>query len=236
MRLAAILGILSRQIDEQIFQPSYFPSETGYFRLKLNRLVKSDTEIEHFYRSVLRSIDRDGQEAELRSRANSIIQIVSHYLYGLLSTTQYGELKERIKNVVDRAIEVWRPIQNSTKRYETEFDPAYWAHDEDSLFQFPVGGEDPIGAEQHKDHLLVIFPGLYCLESDAFILTSVVPLTSSQKLYIAADRELREEFQGKASPTTKLPSRKRQNSVAKAQSPSNGTSFLGRHSSGGSSN
>jgi hypothetical protein len=196
MRLAVTLGILSRQIDKEIFQPSYFPSETGYFRLSLNKLVRSDNEKEHFYRSVLRSIDHDGQEAELRSRAKSIVQTVSHYLYELLSTTQYGELKERIKNVVDRAIEVWRPIQNSTKRYETEFDPADWAQDEDFLFQFPVGGEDLIGAEHQNDHFLVIFPGLHCLESDAFILTSVVPLTGSQKLYIAANQELREEVRG----------------------------------------
>lgn len=155
--------------------------------MNLNKLVKNDTEKEHFYRSVLRSIDRDRQEAELRSRANSIIQIVSYYLYKIVSTTQYSKLRERIKNVVDRAIKVWRPIQNSMKRYETEFNPADQVYDKDSLFQFPVGGEDLIRAEQHKDDLLVIFPGLYCLESEAFILTSVIPLTSSQKLYIAAD-------------------------------------------------
>jgi hypothetical protein len=237
MRLAVMLGILSREIDNEIFQPSYFPSETGNFRMSLNKLAKSDNEKERFYRSVLLSIDRDGQETELQSRAKSVVQNVSHYLYELLSTAQYGELKERIKNVVDRAIEVWRPIQNSTKRYETEFDPVDWAHDEDSLFQFPVGGEDTIGAEHQDDHLCVIFPGLFSLErDDALILTSVVPLMSSQRLYVAANQELREEVRGQSSPTTKQPSRKRQNSVAKAQSQSNGIGFLGGHSSGGSSN
>ena len=40
-----------------------------------------------------------------------LFKVVSHYLYEILSTAQYGELKEKIKNVVDRAIEVWRPIQ-----------------------------------------------------------------------------------------------------------------------------
>ncbi|KAJ5275574.1 hypothetical protein N7505_004119 [Penicillium chrysogenum] len=229
MRLAVMLGILSREIDNEIFQPSYFPSETGNFRMSLNKLAKSDNEKERFYRSVLLSIDRDGQETELQSRAKSVVQNVSHYLYELLSTAQYGELKERIKNVVDRAIEVWRPIQNSTKRYETEFDPVDWAHDEDSLFQFPVGGEDTIGAEHQDDHLCVIFPGLFSLErDDALILTSVVPLMSSQRLYVAANQELREEVRGQSSPTTKQPSRKRQNSVAKAQSQSNGIGFLGR--------
>ncbi|KAJ9489337.1 hypothetical protein VN97_g3948 [Penicillium thymicola] len=232
MRLAVMLGILSREIDKEIFQPSYFPSETGNFRMSLNKLAKSDNEKEHFYRSVLLSIDRDGQEVELQSRAKSVVQNVSHYLYELLSTAQYGELKERIKNVVDRAIEVWRPIQNSTKRYETEFDPVDWAHDEDFLFQFPVGGEDPIGAKHPDDHLFVVFPGLFTLEDDAFILTSVVPLMSSQRLCVAANQELREEVRGQSSPTTKQPSRKRQNSVAKAQSQSNGIGFLGGHSGG----
>ena len=73
MRLAVMLSILSREIDKEIFQSSYFPSETGYLRMSLNKLVKNDNEKEHFYRSVLLSIDRDGQEAELRSRANSVV-------------------------------------------------------------------------------------------------------------------------------------------------------------------
>ncbi|CAG8036040.1 unnamed protein product [Penicillium olsonii] len=236
MRLAVILGILSRKIDKEIFQPSYFPSETGNFRMSLNKLAKSDNEKEHFYRSVLLSIDRDGQEAELQSRAKSVVQNVSYYLHELLSTAQYGELKERIKKVVDRAIEVWGPIQSSTKRYETEFDPVDWAHDEDSLFQFPVGGEDTIEAEHPDDHLFVVFPGLFSLERDAVILNSVVPLMSSQRLCVAANQELREEVRGQTSPTTKQPSRKRQNSVAKGQSQSNGIGFLGRHSSEGPGN
>ncbi|KAJ5778383.1 hypothetical protein N7520_001629 [Penicillium odoratum] len=234
MPLAVTLGILSREIDKQIFQPSYFPSETGHFRISLNRLVKNDCEKESFYRSVMLSIDREGQEAELQSRARSVVQNVSHFLYELLSTAQYGELKEKIKNVVDRAIEIWRPIQHATKRYETEFDPVDWAHDEDSPFQFPVGCQDQIGAEQSHEHLLVIFPGLSSLEGDTFILTSVVPLMSWQ--CVDAKHELRKEVQRQAIPTTKQSSRKRQNSVAKGQPKSNGNGFLGGHSSGGSDN
>ncbi|KAJ5491571.1 hypothetical protein N7539_003138, partial [Penicillium diatomitis] len=49
---------------------------------------------------------------------------------------------------------------------------------------FPVGSKDLIGAKYYNDHLLVIFPGLNCLENNTFILTSVVPLTGSQRLYI----------------------------------------------------
>ncbi|KAJ5293736.1 hypothetical protein N7508_008557 [Penicillium antarcticum] len=232
MRLAVILGILSREIDNEIFQPSYFPSDTGHFRRSLNKIVKSDNEKEHFYRSVLLSIDRDLQEAELWSRAESVVQKVSHYLDELLSTAQYGELKVKIKNVVERAIEVWRPIQHATKRYETEFDPVDWSHDEDFLFQFPVGAEDSMEADHPDEPLLVIFPGLSSLERDGLILTSVVPLMSSQRLCVAAKKELREDLRGKSSPTAKQPGRKRQNSVAKAPSQSNESNFLGGHSGG----
>ncbi|KAJ5158525.1 uncharacterized protein N7500_008176 [Penicillium coprophilum] len=235
MRLAVMLAILSRQIDKEIFQPSHFPSETGHLRLSLNKLARSDNKREQFYRSVLLSIDRDGQEAELRSRASSLVRNVCHYLYEFLPTPQYEELRERITNVVNRAIEFWRPIQTSTRKYETEFDFTGWVHEEDPLFQFPVGGEDPIGAARPDDPFLVIFPGLYCLESETVVLASVVPLMSSQKLYLAANQELRDEVRGKASPTTKQLSRKRQNSVAQVQLPPNGTSFLGKQSSGGSS-
>ncbi|KAJ5642766.1 hypothetical protein N7490_006766 [Penicillium lividum] len=168
IRLAVTLGILSREIDKQIFQPSYFPSEISHFRMSLNRLMKNDYKKETFYHSVMLSIDREGQEAELQSRARSI----------LLSTAQYGELKEKIKNVIDRAIEIWRPIQHATKRYKTEFDPIDWAHDKDFPFQFPVGYQDQIGAEHSYEYLLMIFPGLSSLEGDTFILTLVVPLMS----------------------------------------------------------
>lgn len=229
MRLAVILSVLSREIDKEIFQPSYFPSETGYFRMTFNSLVENDIEKEQFYRSVLLSIDCDGQEAELQSRAMAVVQNVSHFFDELLSNAQYSELKEKIKNIVDRAIDTWRPIQHAAKRYETDFDVADWAHDEDSPFQFPMGGQDQIEAEHSDGHLLVVFPGLSSLECDTTILTSVIPLMSSQKLCVDAKRELR----GQSSTATKHPNRKRQNSIAQAQLPqSNGGNFLGGHSGG----
>jgi hypothetical protein len=153
----------------------------------------------------------------------------STHLEELLSTAQYAELKERIKNVVDRAIEVWHPIQQATKRYETEFHPIDWVHDEDELFQFPIG-DNSIAADVPYTHLFVIFPGLSSLEGDVFILTSVIPLLSSQRLCLAAKDELREAIRGKSSPTAKQANRKRQNSVAKAQPQQNGRSFLGGYS------
>lgn len=229
MRLAVILSILSREIDKQIFQPAYFPSDNGHFRMSLNKLAKTDMEKEHLFRSVLLSIDRDGQESELQSRARTVVKNVSHYLHELLSTTQCDELKEKIKNVVDKAVQVWRPIHSSTKRYETEF--ADWLHDEHFLFQFPVGGADLIRAEHPDDFLLDVFPELYSLESGGIILTPVVSLMSSQRLCAAANQELREKARGQSSPLTKQ-SRKRQNSVAKAQSKPNGSNFLGNSSRG----
>ncbi|KAJ5324166.1 hypothetical protein N7476_002766 [Penicillium atrosanguineum] len=229
MRLAVMLAILSREIDKEIFQPNYFPSDTGHFRMSLNKLVQSDNEKEHFYRSVLLSIDRDAQGAELQSRVKCVVQKVSCYLEELLSTAQYAELKEKIKNVVDRATEVWHPIQQATKRYETEFHPIDWVHDEDELFQYPIG-DNSIAADVPYDHLFVIFPGLSSLEENVFILTSVIPLLSSQRLCLVAKEELREAVRGKSSSTAKQGNRKRQNSVAIAQPQQNGRSFLGGYS------
>ncbi|KAJ5714267.1 uncharacterized protein N7483_011448 [Penicillium malachiteum] len=232
MRLALMLSILSRAIDKEIFQPSYFPSETGHLRTSLSKLVDSDHKKEQFYRSVLLSIDRDGQEAELKSRAKTVVHNVSYYLFELLSTTQYGELKERIENIVQSAIKVWRPIQHAPKKYETEFDSDDWSHEDDALFQFPVGNPDQIGAEQSSHHLLVIFPGLYSFEPESFILAPVIPLMSSQKFCVAATQELREEARGLSSPVTKQSKTKRKNSIAQSNVPT----FLGKHSSGASGN
>ncbi|KAJ5691466.1 hypothetical protein N7488_012201 [Penicillium malachiteum] len=234
MRLAVILAILSREIDKTIFQPSYFPSETGHFRASLSKLVKNDPEKEHFYRSVLLSIDRDGQETELESRAKTVVRNVSHYLFGLLSTVQYDGLKGKLEKIVDNAIKVWRPIQHATKKYETDFDPEEWNHKDDALFQFPVGTPDQNGSEQPDHHLLVIFPGLNSLEPDSFIevLTPVIPLMSSQNLCAAATQELKEEVRGPSSPVNKQSKTRRKGSIAQSNAPP----FLGKHSSGASGN
>lgn len=95
MRLAVMLSILSRAIDKEIFQPAYFPSDTGHFRMSLNKLAKSDIEKEHFSRSVLLPIDRDGQEDELQSRAQTVVENVFHYLHELLSPPSMMRSKRR---------------------------------------------------------------------------------------------------------------------------------------------
>ncbi|KAJ5740925.1 hypothetical protein N7493_000797 [Penicillium malachiteum] len=243
MRLAVILAILSREIDKAIFQPSYIPSENGHLRASLSKLVKTDPEKEQFIRSVLLSIDRDGQETELQSRAKTVVHNVSHYLFTLLSITQYGQLKEKLEKIVETAIKVWRPMQHATKKYETEFDPEEWSHKDDGLFQFPMGTPDQTGLEQPVHDLLVIFPGLNSLESDSLepdslepdsfieVLTPVIPLMSSQKLCVAATQELREEVRGLSSPVGK-PKTRRKGSIAQSNAPP----FLGKHSSGASGN
>ncbi|KAJ6036075.1 hypothetical protein N7540_000354 [Penicillium herquei] len=233
MRLAVMLAILSRAIDKEIFQPSYFPSDTGHFRTSLSKLVKSDHEEEWFFRSVWLSFDRDGQAVELMSRAKAVVHSVSYCLFELLSTAQYGELKERIEKIVQNAIKVWRPIQHATKKYETEFDPEDWNHEDDALFQFPVGGKDQFDSKQLGQHLLVIFPGLNSLEPESIeVLTPVIPLMSSQKLCVATKEELKEGASGPSSPVTKQSKTRRKNSIAQ----SNGSPFLGKHSSGASGN
>ncbi|KAJ6164499.1 hypothetical protein N7470_003171 [Penicillium chermesinum] len=69
MRLAVMLAILSKQIDEEIFQPNYLSSDKRNFREVLTEVAYIDPEKESFLRSLLLSIDPEEQEKELERGA-----------------------------------------------------------------------------------------------------------------------------------------------------------------------
>ncbi|KAJ0413001.1 hypothetical protein BJY00DRAFT_322747 [Aspergillus carlsbadensis] len=93
MRLAIFLAILAREVDKQIFQPTYIVPEDAGIREVFANLAASDNEKESFCRSILLSINPDAQNTTLQSRVQAVIRNASSYLYGMLPNDQFDQLR-----------------------------------------------------------------------------------------------------------------------------------------------
>ena len=229
MRLVVILGILAREIDQNIFQPTYLPEQSN-LREILCTLAGRDHEKESFCRSLLLSVDEEAQQESLQLRIQAIVRKVSLCLHNVLSEAQYSEVRQRIENTVQRAVKVWRPIQSSQKRYEPDFEPHKWEDYESRLFRFP--SDDKENQEERvqtiRDNiLLTVFPRI-CLvqDNERDPLTYVTQLIKSQELCLMAEQEMSREATSPVS--NRISTNGRRNSVAQSTSRPNGGSFLGR--------
>ncbi|KAL4906366.1 hypothetical protein BDW74DRAFT_190269 [Aspergillus multicolor] len=193
MRLAIFLAILAREVDKQIFQPTYIVPEDAGIRKVLADLAAYDNQRESFYRSILLSIDPDAQNADLQSRIQAVIRNASSYLYDMLPNDQFDQLRTSVEKIVKKAIEIWHPLQHSLQRYEPDFEPLKWEDDKWSPLEFPEGGH--AGSETSPDvfdeNLLTVFPRLTVVEKGhRFPLTDVIQLRRSQPQCMAAGREV----------------------------------------------
>ncbi|KAF4182975.1 hypothetical protein CNMCM7927_009352 [Aspergillus lentulus] len=193
MRLAVILAILAREIDKYIFQPTYAIAEDTQIREALTTLAASDSEKESFCRSILLSIDPETQSKALHSRMQIVIRNVSSYLYELLSESHFSNFRQSLEKVVQKAAEVWQPIQRSKRRYEPDFEPLKWEDDEWSPLMFP--DTDPvvnqISQKDLGESLLTVFPRITAVEDgNRFPLTYVVQLRRSQAPCVKAEQEM----------------------------------------------
>ncbi|KAJ6113968.1 hypothetical protein N7523_007285 [Penicillium sp. IBT 18751x] len=209
--------------------PTYLADDSN-LRTILCSLAEKDHEKEAFCRSLLLSIDKKAQQENLQLRIQAIVRNVSYYLHGGLSETQDSEIRERLENIVQRAVKVWRPIQSSQKRYEPDFEPYKWEDDESHLFRFPSGDkhnqEEPVKIVR-GNVLLTVFPRICLVQGhERDPLTYVTQLAKSQELCLAAEQEISRE--GSSPVAGRMSTNGRRNSVAQGTSRSNGGSFLER--------
>ncbi|KAL5340245.1 hypothetical protein BJX70DRAFT_407541 [Aspergillus crustosus] len=193
MRLAIFLAILAREVDKQIFQPTYIVPEDAGIRDILANLAASDNERESFCRSILLSINPEVQNTALLSRIQAVIRNASSYLYGMLPDDQFDQLRASIGKIVERAVSVWNPLQRSLQRYEPDFEPLKWGDDLCSPLDFPEESHSgsETGPDMLDESLLTVFPRLTVVEKgNRFPLTYVVQLRRSHPQCIAAEREV----------------------------------------------
>jgi hypothetical protein len=193
MRLAIFLAILAREVDKQIFQPTYIVSEDAGIREVLANLAASDNEKESFCRSIFLSINPDAQNAALQSRIQAVIENVSSCLNGMLPDDQFSQLRASVGKIVERAVDVWHPVQRSLQRFEPDFEPLKWGDDQWSPLDFPEGSCAGSEASPNMvdESLLTVFPRITVVEKgQRFPLTYVMQLRTSQPLCMIAGREV----------------------------------------------
>lgn len=211
MRLAVILAILAREINEQIFQPAYLSSEENDIREVLVDLAMRDHKKESFCRGLLLSIDLEKQANCLEERKKAVVRNVGSCLLDLLSPTQYHEARKSLEKIVQRAAEVWKSFQHTIEKYEPDFDPLKWGDDESEPFVFADinGTTDGARADGTLDEiLLIVFPRICRMRNNECVPRSfVTALKRSQCL--AAERELRKREPSSPSSTRSNPDRQR---------------------------
>lgn len=225
MRFALILAVLFREINQQIFQPSYFLSESNKLREALEDLADGNGEKEEYCRRILVSLDPDAERDALQDKIQSVVQKILSYAGGLFTGAQYDLFCSKIKTIVQNAAELWLPVQRSQLKFETNIEPFGTEHNDwDPVF---FAGEDrvPIAQDLQGIFMLNIFPCVSLVEDGGHDpLTKVIQLRSSQEMYLAAHHEATQIVNPTGS--KRYSTRARRQSTAS----SNGKPFLGGNS------
>lgn len=163
MRLAVFMGLLARELADNIFQPIYIsPSESDILNI-LRELAVKDPKKESYCRAILLAMSPEKQNTVLKERKKTLLQNVGSYLYDLLPGAQYDELRQSLEIVVERACETWRFFQYSRNRYEPDFDLPEWGDEEWEAFPFTDNSNlsQEQGTNGDADEaVLTIFPRL----------------------------------------------------------------------------
>ncbi|KAJ5816156.1 hypothetical protein N7447_008389 [Penicillium robsamsonii] len=181
------------EIDKHIFQPNYLIPEDSQLRHIMSNLAETDSDKESFCRSMLLSIDQQSQQETIQFRIQHVLRQVSSCVHDLFSGAQYDEFRQRVANIVKKAIDIWLPLQRSQQKYESDFDPLDWNDNEWVTFNLP-GENTEKNATAHgiaSDTLLTIFPRISQVKDGRrHPLTFVTQLTKTHPLYIQAGQEI----------------------------------------------
>ncbi|CZR55872.1 uncharacterized protein PAC_05760 [Phialocephala subalpina] len=201
MRIAAMLTIIARCIDQHIFHPTYILGEDkdkdGGIRPLLADLATTDSKKESHLRGLLLSIEPKKQAENASKRVGQVVAEVAPYAQDVLSAAQFKKFKSGLKQVVQQALEAWQIAQCTREKFEL-----FFALDDDFEWQ-RLSFEDcnAVNGEQSTERviegdeeLLVIFPQIYSIRDDGWgLATDGVVLTKSQSL--AAEEEVEAEIE-----------------------------------------
>jgi hypothetical protein len=232
MRLAVILAVLSREIDKCIFQPNYLVPEDAQMRNIMSHLAETDSDKEFFCRSMLLSIDQQSQQETLQLRIQTVVRKVSSCARDWLSDAQHHEFQQRVASIVQRAIDIWLPIQRAQQKYESDFDPVDWNDIEWTIFNLP-GENTEKNTTAHNiasDTILTIFPRLSQVkDNERYPLTFVTQLTKSHPLCVQAEQEINRKANSPTIGRTFSNGTRRRSIVANSL---NGNGFLEKKTNG----
>ncbi|GAA93105.1 hypothetical protein AKAW_11217 [Aspergillus luchuensis IFO 4308] len=197
MRFSVILAILAREIAKHIFQPTYIAPMEDYFEKALSNLAATNSEKESFCRSILLSIDPETQARVCLKNVQSVVKNVSAYLDELLPEDQRNAFLKSLSKVIQRAVDIWKPVQRAQRRYVPDFESPH-AEDEWEAFTFPTD-ENPTtetnaNQKNPNNFSLTVFPRICVIENNTCTaFTTVILLSSSHYPWTAAATEISKE-------------------------------------------
>ncbi|GCB25536.1 hypothetical protein AAWM_08421 [Aspergillus awamori] len=197
MRFSVILAILAREIAKHIFQPTYIAPMEDYFEKALSNLAATNSEKESFCRSILLSIDPETQARICLKNVQSVVKNVSAYLDELLPEDQRNAFLRSLSKVIQRAVDIWKPVQRAQRRYVPDFESPH-AEDEWEAFTFPTvenpTTETNANQKSPNNFSLTVFPRICVIENNTCTaFTTVILLNSSHYQWTAAATEISKE-------------------------------------------
>jgi len=210
MRIAAMLTIIARCIDQHIFHPTYILGEDedkdDGIRPLLLDLATADSKKESHLRALLLSIEPEKQAENASKRVEKVVTEVAFYAQDILSAVQCKKFKSGLKKIVQQALEAWQIAQCTREKFEPLF-----SLDGDFEWQIlrfeegnAVNGEKSTARVVEGDEeLLVIFPRICFIGDDEWdLVTNGVVLTKSQSLAAVEEVEVEERERRKPSSPT----------------------------------
>lgn len=198
MRIAALLAILTRCIDQHIFQPTYILEEDDEIRQLLVNLATTNSQKESICRALLLSIDPEKQAKNALKRRVQATREIAWYIQDVLSPVKYETFMSRLDQVVQEALEIWQIAQCATDKFEPLF-VLNDIHYEDFDWQLLKFGENVVSDGEQSagvvtgedEELLVIFPRIYSIEdNEPYPINTGVALMRSQSVAAAEEVEL----------------------------------------------
>jgi hypothetical protein len=201
MRIAAMLAIISRCIDQHIFHPTYILGEDedkdDGIRPLLVNLATANSRKESHLRAVLLSIEPEKQAENASKKVGQVVAEVASYAQHVLSAGQCKKFKSGLEQLVQQALEAWQMAQCTRDKFETLF-----ALDDDFEWQL-LGFEEgnTVNGDQSTakvveigEELLVIFPRICFIgDEECALATDGVVLMKSQALEAAKEVDVEKE-------------------------------------------
>ena len=217
MRVATILGVLARLIDNYIFQPAYqLEFDSGFRQLSL-RQAAVDPKKERYTRGIILSMFSGEQESRGKERIDWVMDDLFREagVRAFLANDAVVPFEVELENFLMQAQGTWRSVQYSEERLEPSF---HYSHDTDldwDNFEVQVGakgakanganssngtngvngkkGNQPVlsvTGDGIEDEPFVIFPRVYVMGTEPEPINSGTVLRKTQLR--AAAQEIRE--------------------------------------------
>ena len=195
MRIAAMLAILARCINQHLFKPTYLLDNEGETRGLLIRLAVVNSKKESFCRAFLLSTFPEDQARNAAEAVERVVREVSWSVRKLISDAQFDRFRLDLEKVVHQAHNTWQLVQCTREKFEAYFELRHY----DEIEWQPLSFDDRIAvagkkntprASERDDILLVIFPRIYVIaDNEPDPVTSGVVLMKSQSAAAAEEIE-----------------------------------------------